>query len=567
MASPRLVAIYLLALTAASAAAPAQTKPDSLLQRYEQWGFSGAVLIAKAGKPVLAKGYGFAETAPKRRNTDRTLFEIASITKQFTAAAILKLEMMGKLSTEDPIHKHLPGVPQSCRQITIHHLLSHTSGVPGTNTRGHGADLERAVRDFCGSGPKHPVGKHWEYWNGGYALLAGIVERASGDTYMAFCRQHLFQPAGMKDTGFTGDAEFDNELDRKRAAIGTSARGPSRSALDHPYRSYGWQYRGMGGAVTTVQDLWKWDRALHTDKVLSKKARQKLFHPVLKDYAYGWFVKPAVQGKTCIQHGGGVRGFVSVLRRYPDDDACIAVVVNADNVPVKMIADNLESVLFGQPLRHPEPPRLTTLTQEQLAPLAGIYRGDGDSDARLVVRVDDGALVVGVEGQAAIGQLVPLMWPGWPADFKESNARAVEIVEAIARGDVKPLEKHMARSIPASWPKHVKDKLWPDHEAKHGTLESVRALGCCTKGRRVAVVLALEHKKKPSRVKIEFSKAGLQILDWNGPEFPITLKIRPVGQDEFVDFQWRKEQRFVFERKRGKVAAVKAGKARFTRDG
>jgi len=558
----RFVAVILFGLFAAAASLPAQAqtqKLDSLLARYEAWGFSGAALVGNAGKPILAKGYGFADTGSKRKNTDRTLFEIASITKQFTAAAILKLETMGKLSTQDPIHKHLPGVPENCQKITIHHLLSHTSGVPGANARGSGPDLERAVREFCGSGPKHPLGKHWEYWNGGYALLAGIVETASGDTYMEFCQQHLFEPADMKDTGFTGD----KTLDPKRAAIGTSSRGPARSALDHPYRSYGWQYRGMGGAVTTVQDMWKWDRALHGEKVLGKKAKQKLFHPVLKSYAYGWFVKSAVHGKTCIQHGGGVRGFVSVFRRYPDDDGCIVVVANSDKLPVRMIVDNLECALFGKPLRHAVPPTLAKFSQEQLAAFAGVYQGDDDS--RLVVRVEDGALAVGIEGQGAIGELVTQPWPGWPADFKKSNARAVKIVKAIAKGDVSPLRKEMAKGIPASWPGFVKDKLWPQHEAKYGAFESVRALGCCTKGRRVSVVLALEHKKKPSRVKIEFNKTGLQILDWNGPEFPATVRIRPVGEDQFVDFKWGNLRRFLFERKQGKIVGLKAGKASFVR--
>jgi CubicO group peptidase (beta-lactamase class C family) len=555
-------AAALLSLVALLASLPAQTqKLDDLLARYEGWGFCGSVLVAKAGKPILAKGYGLADRSSKRRNTEKTLFEIASITKQFTAAAILKLESMGKLSVEDPIHEHLPGVPASCKQITIHHLLSHTSGVPGRNTKGSGFDLERAVRDFCGAGPKHPLGKHWEYWNGGYSLLAGIVEQVSGKTYMEFCRQQLFAPAGMTDTGFTGD----KTLDSRRASIGTSGRGPSRSALDHPYRSYGWQYKGMGGAVTTVVDLWKWDRALCGDKVLDKKARQKLFRPVLKDYAYGWFVKPTVHGKACIQHGGGVRGFVSTLRRYPDDDGCIIVLTNSDKLPVRLIADNLECILFGKPLRQKVPPVPKELSGKQLAELAGVYRGKGDS--RLVVRVEDGGLVVGVEGQSAIGQLVTQLWPGWPADFERSNARAVRIVEGIAAGDVEPLRKEMAKGIPATWPGHVKDKLWPRHESKHGELAKVRALGCCTRGRRVVVVLALDHEnKKSSRVKIEFSKEGLQILDWNGPEFPATLRVRPVGKDSFVDFQWRAVRRLEFTRSEGKITGLETGKAKFTRE-
>jgi CubicO group peptidase (beta-lactamase class C family) len=314
------------------------------VQSSEATRFSGAVLAAKDGRVVAAVGVGHADLAGKLRNTPGTLFEIASATKQFTAAAVLRLVQEKRLGLDDSIAKHLPGVPENCRAITVRHLLQHTSGIPGTNSRGGGADLGRVLPLFLRGGPKHPPGTHWEYWNQGYSLLSEIVARVAGEEYTAFCRGKLFTTAGMRATRFTGDAA----PARAVVAIGRSARGKPRSALAHPYGSYGFQYRGMGGAVTTVWDLWRWDRALRGDEVLGQSAKAELFKPGLRDYALGWFVKKNARGQWVQSHGGSVRGFVCQIRRYPKDNACLFVLCNRDNLPVRKMADALEKILFGK---------------------------------------------------------------------------------------------------------------------------------------------------------------------------------------------------------------------------
>src|SRR5690606_9814662 len=204
------------------------------------------------------------------RNDANTLFELASVTKQFTAAAILRLRMQGALQLDDPIAQHLPGVPDDCSRITIRHLLQPTSGIPATNDRGYGDDLGALLSLFLEGGPRHPPGTRFEYWNQGYALLAGIVQRTSGAAFTDFCRRELFAPAGLRTACFTGDAPPDGVS----VAVGRSPRGAPRSALEHPYGSYGYQYLGMGGAVANVWDLWRWDRALCSDAVLDADARR-----------------------------------------------------------------------------------------------------------------------------------------------------------------------------------------------------------------------------------------------------------------------------------------------------
>lgn len=333
-------------------------------------GFNGAVLAAKGGDVFVAIGVGWADLEGQVENTPATLFEIASATKQFTAAAVMRLVQEGRLGLDDPIAKHLPGVPENCKAITVRHLLQHTSGIPGTNSEGAGTDLARVLPSFLRGGPLHAPGTCWEYWNQGYALLSEIVARGAGKSYTDYCRGALFAPAGMTATRFTGDAAPADAI----VAMGRSTRGEPRSALAHPYGSYGFQYRGMGGAVTNLWDLWRWDRALHGEKILGAAAKAQLFEPGPGDYALGWFVRKDAHGRLVQSHGGGVRGFVAEIRRYPKEDGCLFVLCNRDDAPVGQMAQGLEEILFGDAATVAKPPR--PLDAGLLSALAGSYRDD-----------------------------------------------------------------------------------------------------------------------------------------------------------------------------------------------
>jgi CubicO group peptidase (beta-lactamase class C family) len=254
-----------------------------------------------------------------------------------------------KLKLDDPIHEHLPGIPKDCRAITIRHLLQHTSGIPGSNAQGAGDDLDAVLPSFLKGGPKHAPGTHWEYWNQGYALLAEIIERTSGDRYGEFCKKRLFAPAKAATMCFTGD----KAPEKVTVAIGRG-RGAPRSALDHPYGAYGFQYKGMGGAVANVWDLWHWDRALRSEAVLKAAQKKELFAPGLEDYALGWFVRKR-EGRIVQQHGGSVRGFLCDVKRFPDDDAFVAVLCNRDDGPMGEVSNGVEAILFGGTIDVPPP--------------------------------------------------------------------------------------------------------------------------------------------------------------------------------------------------------------------
>lgn len=358
------------------------------VEAVEMEGFTGAVIAARDGEVIAAVAVGSADLGGDQPNTPATLFEIASASKQFTAAAVMRLVQDGKLRLDDPIARHLPGVPENCAEITIEHLLRHTSGIPGSNAQGGGDDLERVVSSFLRGGPAHTPGTHWEYWNQGYALLSEIIARASDQPYTEYLRESLFRSAGLTVTCFTGDEAPPGTT----VSVGRSAYGEPRSALDHPYGSYGFQYRGMGGVVTSVWDLWRWDRALHGDAVLGKQAKAQLFEPGLNDYALGWFVRRDGSGRLVHSHGGAVRGFICEIRRYPEQDAFLAVLCNRDDVPLHRVVQSVEELLFEQPLSGPAP--LQGLDAEVAAALAGRYEGGHGR-----------VLVIRAEGQTARAEI------------------------------------------------------------------------------------------------------------------------------------------------------------------
>ncbi|MHC4133571.1 MAG: serine hydrolase domain-containing protein [Planctomycetota bacterium] len=534
---------------------PLKATLDTYLQRCASFGWSGSALVAGDGEILLQGGYGLADRERGTPNTEHTLFEIASATKPFTAAAILKLEEQGKLSTDDPIGKYLPGVPEECGDIKIYHLLTHTSGMPRSAAGGGGHDLERAVAGYCRSRPVRKPGEKYEYWNGGYALLAGIVEVVTGGTYMDYCRKHLFEPAGMTRSGFTGDTHLDSEA----MAVGYTDERPVRQAVGHPYRSYGWQYRGMGGIVTSVVDLYRWDRALHGDTVLAAATRKKAFEPFLSGYACGWRVLETTRKTRKVMHGGSVRGFHTGFVRFPDDDAVIAVTCNLDGIPLFAIAGGLEGLLFGEKPKFPMPPAIVELADADRDTVTGTYVLSEDS--QFVVRRAGKGILIGAVGQGAVDLLgARIRFEDRSDRFGKHTRVAVQVTEGVARGDVEMLRDVMLDWIPKSWPDTVKRIIWPRHLEKWGEFRSLRSIGASYVGRdRVQILLALEHAKGTAHCRVVLQGGKLNIFDLNGPEFALTAKCQPTSRERYVRFEWSGPPRppVVFERdEQGRVTAL-----------
>lgn len=492
---------------------------ESYLRNCSHFGWSGAALVAHKGELILAQGYGAADRESGRLNDVETLFEIASATKPFTACAILKLEELGKLSIEDSIGEHLPGVPRDKRDITIAHLLSHASGMPRSAVGGGGAVLEEAVRGYLRSPRQRESGKACEYWNGGYALLAGIVEAATEQSYTDFCREHLFEPAGMSSTGFTGDEAL--PLDRQ--AIGYGEGQPLRHAAGHPYGSYGYQYRGMGGVVTSALDLWRFAQALDAGRILKPETLARMQTPVIESQGLGWGITRTDRGTTRISHGGDVAGFHTQFQRYPDEDVVLIVLSNVDEVSVWPLAWNMEGLLFGGKAKYAMPPKADELTDRELDALVGEYSLP-EGDGRLVVEKAGRGLRIGVRGQAAITRLASAAPPAprarpfpdtveMESGLEEEIALAVEVVAAVVRKDADWIRARLMDRIPGSWPDLLVNHIWSQHVDALGPHVASNVLSATRLGTEAAqIILMLEHEAGERRLQIVLRSGKLNIF-------------------------------------------------------
>lgn len=342
-------------------------KLDEYLTRLESLGISGAYLVRKDGEQILAKGYGLADQASGEPYTRGTVSTVGSITKQFTGAAILKLETEGRLSVKDKIGKYFDDVPKDKRAITIHHLLTHTSGL-----RGSYADdfspvttekfLERAMKNRL----KFEVGERHYYSNAGYSLLGMIIEKVTGGSYEEYLRKAFFDPLGMDDTGYLLPEWGEGEV-----AVGYEDGERWGSIRDHRWAADGpyWGLRANGGILSTVDDLYTWHLALKNDVALPADARKRLFTRYVPEnpndenptwfYGYGWAVATTERDTTLISHNGGNGIFFADFRWYVEDEVTL---IYFTNTAEKFSGENerdLRRILFDHPYELP-----TALSEE-----------------------------------------------------------------------------------------------------------------------------------------------------------------------------------------------------------
>jgi CubicO group peptidase (beta-lactamase class C family) len=425
---------------------------DEFLSRLSGFGYSGVMLVMKDGKVVLRKGYGLANEEANIPNSPETVFDIGSLAKQFTATAILKLEMQGKLKVTDPISRYLPGVPKDKSEITIEQLLSHTSGMDGdfplANPYGeYYEDVNRtdAIRRILEMPLVGEPGKSFAYSNVGYVLLAGIVETVGATPFREFLRTNIFAPAGMNSTGFWGSG-----LPPVKDSLIARCYEESKETGDpRKWSSSTWVDLGGGEIVSTVGDLYKWHVALNSNLILSPAAKQKMFTPRLNDYGYGWFIQKTPRGTTLIQHGGAYFGFGSQVSWFQDENVLMIDLSNRSNqlFGTRHVADRLvPQFIFGASEYHMYagdefqlPPSSTSIKPDLARRVAGTYQLS--TGGKLVIEFEKGKLQIGGLGQDAVDAL---------ADSSEAELerrarlgeRAKIVMEATARGEpsVLPVE-------------------------------------------------------------------------------------------------------------------------------
>jgi CubicO group peptidase (beta-lactamase class C family)/DNA-binding beta-propeller fold protein YncE len=295
---------------------------DRLLQAVDS-GFNGTVLIARNGKVVFNQSYGWADQTRTAPVTATTPFWIASISKQFAAAAILKLEEDGKLSLEDRISRFFPRAPQDKQSITVHQLLTHTAGLQQQYAADGVVERDRAVAAILAQPLARPPGGEFGYSNDAYNLIAAIVEIVSGKPYEAYLRENLLEPAGLVHTGFWGPPAHPEV-----AAI--LAAGSANPAFNLP----NWGFRGAVGMYSTAADLYRWYQALQENRVLTARAGQRMLSTLVTrgtlGVGYGWFTSPGPDG-IMSNWTRGYEGFGhgAVLASYPDAKVVIVVVTNS----------------------------------------------------------------------------------------------------------------------------------------------------------------------------------------------------------------------------------------------
>lgn len=312
-------------------------------------GFDGQVLVVQAGKPLLQQAYGVADYEISKAFTIDTVFDIGSLTKQFTAAAILKLQEQGKLQLTDTLGQFFPETGKDKKAITLHQLLTHNSGLVNNLSGGDYSKVSRNtfIKRLFRSKLDATPGTEFSYSNAGYALLGLIIERLSGQNYEHYVQQHLLKPAGLSHTGYripdwSGLAVAAGYELKRDSFFGGKADGSSKrwgTPLEHSWDKDGpwWNLHANGGFLSTMGDLRRWQQALQTETVLSKASTALLFTPHVMTprdgvfYGYGWIVEPASPAGKVVRHGGSNGIFTADFRYYADTQLLIIFMTNNDS--------------------------------------------------------------------------------------------------------------------------------------------------------------------------------------------------------------------------------------------
>jgi len=348
------------------------------------------------GKILLDKGYGFRNANDKIPNDPTSIFQLGSITKQFTSAIILKLQDEKKLSVQDKLSKYFPKYPKG-DSITIEQLLSHTSGIYNYTNDGNfmaneitkAASREKIMALFENKPFDFSPGTGWSYSNSGYSLLGYIIEIVTKKSYEEAVRHYIFKPLQMTHSGFdfthlkapektTGYFKLDDKTSTVAPIVDSTV---SFSA---------------GAIYSTTGDLYLWHKALQKNNILSREQQEKAYTPVKNRYGYGWSID-SIEGKRRVSHGGGIHGFITTIARVPEDDICIVLLSNASNTTVGEISKSIFAILYGKEYELPKERTEIKLPEEKLKEYVGEY--ELNKDLHVVISLKEGALVAIPTGQ------------------------------------------------------------------------------------------------------------------------------------------------------------------------
>jgi CubicO group peptidase (beta-lactamase class C family) len=417
----------------------------------------GVVLVTQKGRIIYKKSFGLANVELNVPMKDEMVFNIASITKQFTAVAVLQLMEQGKLSLQDEITKYLPDYPAGGQKITIESLLTHTAGIPGSEPEAMSklqgkrsfVTLPEIIATFKNRPLDFAPGTKWNYSNNGYMLLGAIIEKVSGISYGEYLEKNIFKPAGMTATHF-GD---DYIIVKNRAASYVHSRAESRF-LNAPNGKIEIAY-SAGAIQSTAEDLFRWNQALNANKLIKKesleKARTEYKLPNGKgtNYGYGWFIGN-IKGSPLVEHGGNMGGFMSHAIYLPQEDVFVAVFYNfrAARLP-EFLAGDLAALTIGKPFDINE----IAVDENLLKTYVGVYEDEGGERS---ITVENGKLYY----QRVGGNKFSLKPYAKDKFFLEDTAIIGEFKRDAASGNITGLALANKRGVSSSFLKKT-DKPIP----------------------------------------------------------------------------------------------------------
>ena len=334
-------------------------KIDELVQKYYRLGqFNGAVLVAEDGNVIYSKGVGYADMENKIPNNEDTKFRLASVSKQFTATLIMQLVEKGKIKLEDNLSVYLPYYRKDVgEKITIAQILSHTSGLANYTDdpkfMQEETDKKAVPKDFvlkyCSEDLVFEPGTKWQYSNSGYFILGLVIEEVTGKTYEENLQENIFKPLGMVNSGVEhSDMTYENKAKGYSSSFG-EYKPAKYIDMTVPFSA--------GSIYSTTGDMFKWDQALYTEKILSNASKEKMFTPVLNRYGYGWQIieQPVEElNLKVITHSGGIFGFNSLETRLVDDNKFIMVLNNFDNGNLNQLTYGIVCILYGKKVDEPK---------------------------------------------------------------------------------------------------------------------------------------------------------------------------------------------------------------------
>lgn len=362
---------------------------DILNKEYSKDGTGGVALVSKGGRIIYHNAFGLANLELNTPMAKDMVFEIGSITKQFTAIAILMLKEQGKLDLEDDIKKYLPNYPSQGKTITIHNLLNHTSGIKNYVTLKEWFPLIRkdfTPKNFIDFFKEEPLnfnpGDKWEYSNSGYYILGHIIEKISGQSYGDFIESKIFKPLEMENSYYANHSKLIN-----KRALGYSKQ--DNSIINANYVSYSHLY-SAGALMSTTEDLFKWNQALVENTLITEESKKMIFtNTTLNDgsktnYSYGWAINTINESNT-IEHSGGTLGYASYATYLPKEDIFVTVFSNCDCNEPRVVTTKIAAIVLKKPF--PSKVLSITLDNLELKQLVGTYTFE-DGSTRIVTLND-----------------------------------------------------------------------------------------------------------------------------------------------------------------------------------